>query len=96
MIQKDDVIAVLETIMDPEIQIDIWTLGLIYDIKVQDDIIDIRMTFTSMACPMAPQIVEEVKNKTQKLTGIKKTNVEVVFYPPWKPSEELMAVLGLN
>lgn len=96
MATRDDVVEALKTIIDPELFIDIWTLGLIYDILLENDQLKIRMTFTSPACPAGPQLVEEIKEKTEKLEGIAATNVEVVFRPPWEPSEELKAMLGLS
>ena len=95
MTTREDVIEIMKSIIDPELYIDIWTLGLIYDIKVQDCTVDIKMTFTSMACPAGPQLVGEIKEKCQNLSDIQKTNVEVVFTPPWEPSEELKAMMGI-
>ncbi len=92
---RDDVVAMLKTIIDPELYIDIWTLGLIYDIEILGDVVNIRMTFTSIACPAGPQLVGEVKGKAEELPGVRETNVEVVFQPPWQPSEELKALLGI-
>jgi len=91
----EDVVAMIKTIFDPELYIDIYTLGLIYDIQVDGPVLNIKMTFTSMACPAGAQLVDEVKTKAKDLPGIEQTNVEIVFNPPWKPSEELKALLGL-
>lgn len=95
MIAKEDVIEVLRTIEDPELFLDIWFLGLVYDIDIEDDNVRIEMTFTSPMCPMGRQIVEEIKDKVGRLEGIKKVDVQVVFTPPWKPSEEVRLTLGL-
>ncbi|MCC6933105.1 MAG: DUF59 domain-containing protein [Deltaproteobacteria bacterium] len=95
MINRDDVINVLKTVYDPEIYLDLWTLGLIYDVEIIDNNINIRMTFTSVACPVGPALVDEVKTKVSGISGVGNVNVEVVFNPPWQPSEELMALLGL-
>ena len=92
---RDDVIAMIKTIIDPELYIDIWTLGLIYDIQIVEDVLNIRMTFTSVACPAGPQLVGEIKDKAKELDGIRETNVEIVFQPQWQPSEELKALLGI-
>ncbi len=96
MVSREEVIEVFKKIIDPELFIDIWTLGLIYGFEVTEDGIDIKMTFTSMACPAGPQLVEEVIEKTKTLPGVTKSNVEVVFDPPWQPSEELKALLGIG
>lgn len=92
---RDDVVEILKTIVDPELYIDIWALGLIYDIAVEDSKIRIRMTFTSVACPAGPQLVGEVKEKLATLEGVEDVDVEVVFQPPWEPSEELKGMLGM-
>lgn len=93
---RDKVIEVLKGIVDPELYIDIWTLGLIYDVKIEDRKLYITMTFTSMACPAGPQLVAEVKEKTAAIEEIDETQVEVVFRPPWEPSEDLKAMLGIG
>ncbi len=92
---KEEAIEVIKTVEDPEIRIDIWTLGLIYNIDVKEpETTDIKMTFTSPMCPYGPMIVEELKGIiTTK--GFKTLNVEVVFEPVWQPSEELRATLGI-
>ena len=93
---REDVINVLKTIIDPELFIDIWFLGLIYKIEFREnDELYIQMTFTSAACPLAPIIMEEVRTKTMQLPGVANTVIEVVFDPPWGPSDELKAYLGL-
>lgn len=92
---RDDVVSMLKTIIDPELYIDIYTLGLIYDIEVKAPELNIKMTFTSMACPAGPQLVGEIQTKAKTLAGVEKANVEVVFTPPWQPSEDLKALLGL-
>ena len=96
MVTREEVIDVLKTIYDPELFIDIWTLGLIYDVEVKDDAaVSIRMTFTSLGCPAGPELIEQVKTRTEELPGVTETNIEVVFDPPWEPSEELKAMMGI-
>jgi len=93
---KEDVINVLKTVIDPELFIDVWFLGLIYKIEPRENgELYIQMTFTSVACPLAPMIMEEIRAKTMALPGVTKTVIEVVFDPPWVPSDELKAHLGL-
>ncbi len=89
------IIDALKTIYDPELHIDLWTLGLIYDVKVSKGNIEIKMTFTTPFCPYAPVLIDEVESKIKKIKGIKKVSIEVVFDPPWQPTEELKAMLGL-
>lgn len=92
---KEDVTEAIKTIIDPELFIDIYTLGLIYDIDIQGEELNIKMTFTSMACPAGPELADQVKQKTEELEGISETKVEVVFDPPWEPSEELKGMMGI-
>ncbi|MDP7197963.1 MAG: metal-sulfur cluster assembly factor [SAR202 cluster bacterium] len=95
MVTKEDIIEVLKNVNDPEIGIDIYTLELIYDVKVEGDKVKIKMTFTTPMCPYGPQLLEEVKTKVNEIEGVKETNVEVTFDPPWEPSQELRATLGV-
>lgn len=92
---KEEAIEVIKTVEDPEIRVDIWTLGLIYNTDIPtEDTINIKMTFTSPMCPFGPMIVEELKGKlTSK--GFKTVNVEIVFEPLWEPSQELRMMLGV-
>ena len=92
---KEDVVEALKKVVDPELYIDIWTLGLIYDIKIEENVLNIEMTFTSPACPAGPYLLDEVRGKTETLPGIEKTEVKVVFDPPWEPSEDLKAMMGI-
>lgn len=94
MTTKEQVIEALKKVEDPELMIDVWTLGLIYDIDLQADNLKIKMTFTSPMCPYGPMLVDELKGKlTSK--GFKTVNVEIVFEPVWQPSEELRMMLGV-
>lgn len=95
MVTKEAVIEVLKTVEDPEIFLDIWFLGLIYNIAIDEKSISIDMTFTTPLCPAGPAIVDEVKTKVSKLEGIEKVDVNVVFTPPWQPSDEVKAMLGM-
>lgn len=92
---KDQVIEVIKTIEDPDIFLDIWFLGLIYNIDIQEESISIEMTFTTPLCPSGPQLVAEVKDKVGKLEGVTDVAVNVTFNPPWQPSDEVKSLLGL-
>ncbi|MBI4148052.1 metal-sulfur cluster assembly factor [Candidatus Woesearchaeota archaeon] len=94
MITKDNVIEALKKVEDPELLIDVWTLGLIYDMVVQESDVNIKMTFTSPLCPYGPLLVEDMKRKLADI-GVKQTHVEIVFEPPWQPNEEVKEMLGL-
>ena len=81
---KEKVIEVLRTVHDPEIPVNIFELGLIYEIEIAEEKkVHIRMTLTAPACPIADSIVEEVKEKVSAIEEVSETNVELVFDPPW-------------
>ena len=94
MLTKEQFIEACTQVEDPELHIDIWTLGLIYDAKYDDDDVWVKMTFTSPFCPFGPQIVEELKEKLKK-NGASKVEIEITFNPPWQPSDELKEMLGM-
>jgi FeS assembly SUF system protein len=95
---QKQIIAKLKTIYDPEIPVDVYELGLIYDIEVKDDgKVHIVMTLTSPNCPSAEQIPLEVEEKTKMVEGVKEVTVQLTFDPPWDKdmmSEEAQLELG--
>lgn len=93
--KKKPIVDVLKTIEDPELGIDIWTLGLIYNIDLEEKTVRIRMTFTSIMCPVGPMIVESVQKKIKEVEHVEEVKVEVTFDPMWEPSEELREMLGV-
>ena len=86
MLKKTDIIEILKTCFDPEIPIDLWNLGLIYDIKIKDDNIDILMTLTTPGCTMAEVIAQDIKNKLLGINKVSNVNVEITFNPLWEPN----------
>ena len=90
----------LKTVYDPEIPVNIFDLGMIYKIDVQDDgSVEMDMTFTSPACPAADFILEDVRTKVESVEGIKAANVNLVFEPEWDKSmmtEEARIELGME
>lgn len=83
---EGEIIQQLHTVFDPEIPVDIYELGLIYDIDIQPDgFVTVRMTLTSPACPAAGQIPVEVEEKVRKVAGVKDVLVDIVWDPPWTP-----------
>jgi len=94
MINKEKIIEVLQTCYDPELPIDLWNLGLIYniDINKQKKEIKILMTLTTPGCSMANNIANDVKNKLLKINGIFKVAVDITFDPEWTP--EMMTSKG--
>lgn len=83
MLSKEDVINVLKNIYDPEIPVNIWDLGLIYDISINDKEIFISMTFTSPTCPMMEELLAQVRESVAGVAGRLGVRVELVWDPPW-------------
>lgn len=94
MLTKELIIEQIKMILDPDIGIDIWTMGLIYDIQIREDNVDIMMTFTTPFCPAAPVLQEQIRDQLESV-GAKNVNIVVTFEPPWKPTDELRAILGI-
>lgn len=96
---EDEIIEVIRTIYDPEIPVNIYELGLIYDVNIKEDNhVDVTMTLTTPNCPVAESLPKEVEDKTAAVNGVKSVKVEVTFDPPWDKdmmSEEAMLELGL-
>lgn len=96
MANKEQIIEVLKNVEDPELQMDVWNLGLIYEIKVVKDKVDIKMTFTTPMCPYGPMLLDNIEFAIKdKHKEVKEVKIEVVFDPPWQPSEELKAMFGV-
>ncbi|NIP29738.1 MAG: DUF59 domain-containing protein [Candidatus Dadabacteria bacterium] len=87
LVTKEKVMEVLGDIYDPEIPIDIVNLGLVYDVKIDGNILNIDMTMTSPGCPAAGQIVSEAKYLLEEIDGVSEVNIEIVWDPPWDPSK---------
>lgn len=98
MVSKDEIVTVLKDCFDPEIPINIWDLGLVYDISIDNENVGIKMTLTAPGCMMGGMIAEEVKAKVKAVSGVKDAKVELVWDPPWTPdkmSEEAKAQMGI-
>ena len=95
---EERIVEVLKTVYDPEIPVDIYNLGLIYRIELQEDgLLDIDMTLTAPNCPAADFIVEDVRLKLDGVEGVKEARVNLVFEPEWDKdmmSEEAKLELG--
>ncbi len=94
----DDIVAALKSVYDPEIPADIYELGLIYKIDIDDDRnVDIEMTLTAPGCPVAGEMPGWVENAVGTVEGVQAVKVELVFTPPWTPermSEEAQVAVG--
>jgi len=101
MITKDDVLRAIRPIQDPEIKISIVDLGLIYDVEIADlgRKVEIRMTLTSPACPVGPEIVALVKTAVEALEEVEEAAVHMVWEPLWNPktmaSDDAKDLLGI-
>ena len=88
---KEKVIEALEEVYDPEIPVNIWELGLVYEIQADEASggVAIRMTLTSPMCPVAGSLPPEVESKVKAVAGVKAAKVELVWDPPW--GKEMMS-----
>jgi FeS assembly SUF system protein len=95
---RDLVIEALRTCFDPEIPLNIYDLGLIYEVRIEGTTAHVKMTLTSPMCPVAGTLPIEVKNKVEMVQGIESANVDVVWEPAWSPamlSEAARLQLGM-
>ena len=100
---EERIVDVLKTVYDPEIPVNIYDLGMIYKIDVQDNdsepFVELDMTFTAPNCPAADFILEDVRTKVESVEGVKGCNVNLVFEPAWDQSmmsEEARVELGFD
>ena len=83
---KEKVITEIKKIYDPEIPVNIYELGLIYDIKIQDKDVQVKMTLTTPNCPVAESLPKEVKDSIMELKEVNKVDLDLVWDPPWDKS----------
>ncbi|GEK90969.1 metal-sulfur cluster assembly factor [Alkalibacterium kapii] len=84
---KKQVMEALETVIDPELGIDIVNLGLVYEVNIYDEgFCEVKITLTTMGCPLADVITEDILNAIKPIPKIKETQVKLVWYPAWDPS----------
>jgi len=98
LVLEEQIVKMLKTVYDPEIPVNIYDLGLIYGVDVNDDNrVILTMTLTAPACPAADFIMEDVQMKVESVEGVKSVEVKLVFDPPWEKdmmSEEAKLELG--
>ncbi len=96
---ENEIIKVLKQIYDPEIPVNIYDLGLIYELDAdEDDNVKLKMTLTAPNCPMADDILRDVKDQVEAVPGVKSLDLKLTFDPPWDESnltEEARLELGL-
>ena len=83
---KEKVITEIKKIYDPEIPVNIYELGLIYDIKIKDEDVQVKMTLTTPNCPVAESLPKEVKDSILELKDVNKVDLDLVWDPPWDKS----------
>jgi metal-sulfur cluster biosynthetic enzyme len=97
MVDQDDVFDALSNVIDPELGLDFVELGLIYGVEIDDGKVDITFTLTTPACPIGPQVSEQMVEFVGELPGVTEVNPSMVFTPPWSPekmSEDAKFALG--
>jgi FeS assembly SUF system protein len=83
---EEDVVAILKTVYDPEIPVDIYELGLVYNVDVKEDrSVEVRMTLTTPMCPVAEILPAEVESKVASVDGVNGAAIDLVWDPPWNP-----------
>lgn len=95
MVNKEAVIDALKQCNDPELEMNVWFLGLIYNIDIDGDSVKIKMTFTTPFCPYGPALLDMIKSKVKELAHVKEVDIEVVFEPKWEPNEDVKLALGI-
>jgi metal-sulfur cluster biosynthetic enzyme len=87
MIDQDTLLTALRTVKDPELNVNVVDLGLVYAIQAHDDQVDVEMTLTSPACPAGPEILRGAVVALEGIEGVTKANVKLVMSPPWSPDK---------
>lgn len=87
MVSREEILQALKTCHDPELGIDIVSLGLIYGITIQPQQITVTMTLTTPGCPLVPYFHEEIVKKVRAVSGVTTVSIDLTFDPPWDPSK---------
>jgi metal-sulfur cluster biosynthetic enzyme len=97
MVSEDDVTEALSNVIDPELGLDFVELGLVYDVAIEGGTVNITFTLTTPACPIGPQVSEQMKEFVGEIEGVEDVVPSMVFTPPWTPdkmSEDAKFALG--
>ena len=98
MATKEQVIEALKEVYDPEINYDIWSLGLVYNIDVEGSKVKILMTFTTPMCPYGPALLDDVRRHVSSVEGVTEVEIDLTFTPVWGPdrmTEDARMALGI-
>ncbi|WP_435010473.1 metal-sulfur cluster assembly factor [Tundrisphaera lichenicola] len=85
MLAQETIVDALRNVIDPELNVNIVDLGLVYTVQSREDEVDVEMTLTTPACPAGPEILRNAVSELEKLEGVSKANVKLVMSPPWSP-----------
>jgi len=99
MVTEDVIVEALREIYDPELHYNIYDLGLVYDVTIEDGKVGVLMTLTTPACPIGPMVTEQLQETLRLIPGVKDVDVRWTFDPAWHPdmmSEEAKADLGID
>jgi metal-sulfur cluster biosynthetic enzyme len=95
---RDEIMAALKQVNDPELGINVVDLGLIYDVDIRGDTVHVEYTLTTMGCPIGPLIEQQIQQVIEPIEGVSQVDAEMTLTPPWTPdkmSEEAKAALGM-
>lgn len=98
MLTRESIEKALQKVIDPELHLDVMSLGLIYDIIIDGTKVRVLMSLTSPVCPYGPELIADVRRNAAALEGVTQVEVEITFSPPWGPermSDEARIALGL-
>ncbi|HIH91645.1 TPA: metal-sulfur cluster assembly factor [Candidatus Woesearchaeota archaeon] len=98
MLSKESIEKALQKVIDPELHLDVMSLGLIYDIIIDGTKVKVLMSLTSPVCPYGPELIADVRRNAAALEGVTRVEVEITFSPPWGPermSDEARIALGI-
>ncbi len=98
MVEKQQIEKALAKVIDPELHLDVVSLGLIYSIGVENSKVKVLMSLTSPICPYGPELINDVRRNASAVDGVREVEVEITFSPPWGPermSEEARITLGM-
>ena len=87
MIDQETLLSALRTVKDPELNVNVIDLGLVYTVQVHDDQVDVEMTLTTPACPAGPEMLRSAVTALEGVPGVAKANVRLVMSPPWSPDK---------
>jgi metal-sulfur cluster biosynthetic enzyme len=97
MVEEDEILEALTNVIDPELGLDFVELGLVYGVEIDGGTVTITFTLTTPACPIGPQVSEQMREFVGELDGVEKVHPKMVFDPPWSPemmSEDAKFALG--